>query len=101
MAKNTKAAAAPIRLNAAFDLEAAPVNLAGLADPVPELLPAAKVGVTVAMVVAITPAVADAVTAACVPWTRPTLVPVTVVKITWGTVRTLEMTEVVVDGPLL
>jgi hypothetical protein len=79
MAKNAKATAAAARLNAALDLEAAPVNLGAV---VAVLLPEALVGATVAMVVA-TAAVADALAAAgAVPWTIPTLLPATVVKTT-------------------
>jgi hypothetical protein len=101
MAKNEKANAAPITPYATFDREAAPVNLDGLAVTVPVLPATPKVGVTVAMVVATTPAAAVVATGACVPWTRPTLLPVTVVRTTWGTVTALEIVVVVEADPLL
>lgn len=81
IAKNEKTNAAPITPYATSDREAAPVNLDGLAVTVPVLPATPWVGVTVAMVVAMTPAPVVA-TGACVPWTRPTLLPVTVVSTT-------------------
>lgn len=82
MAKNENANAAPMTPYATFDREAAPVNLDGLAAIVPVLAATPWVGVTVAIVVAITPAAAVVAIGACVPWARPTLLPVMVVRTT-------------------
>ncbi len=81
MAKKEKTNAKPITPYATFDREAAPVNLDGLAVMVPVLPAIPMVGVTVAIVVGIMPA-AVVVKGASVPWTRPTLLPVMVVRTT-------------------
>ena len=67
MAKKEKANAAPMTPYPTFDREAAPVNLDGLAEIVPVLPATPLVGVTVAIVVAATPAAAVVVTGTCVP----------------------------------
>ena len=67
IAKKEKASAAPTTLNAMLDREAAPVNFDGLAVVMPVLLAVPWVGVTVAIVVAITAAAAVVVAGACVP----------------------------------
>jgi hypothetical protein len=85
-----------MRLNAALDLDAAPVNLGA---PGAVVLPAGFVGVIVAKVVCAPAGVA--VAGAVVPGTRPTELPATVVKMTCGTVTALEMTVAVEAGPLL